>query len=172
MAKLLITPQTRIGEFLDTYPELEELLISLSPIFDKLKNPVLRRTIGRVATFQQVAVVGNIPLDVIINSLRKAAGQNQTNEIMNTSNNLYEKPQWFDAAKISETLDAREMLQTGQHPLAEVIKRTLEMKTGMIFELVTPFTPMPLIEKVCANGLLAYVQTVSDSEIHTYFCKE
>ena len=171
MSKPQITPQTRIGEFLDNYPELEGLLISLSPAFEKLKNPVLRRTIGRVATFQQVAVVGNIPLETIINSLRKAAGQNQTNEIMSTNNNINEKPTWFDAAAICETLDAREMLQSGQHPLAEVIKRTSGMQSGQIFELITPFTPMPLIEKVNANGCSAYVDTVTDSEIHTYFFK-
>jgi len=171
MTKPLITPQTRIGEFLDNYPELEDLLISLSPAFQKLKNPVLRRTIGRVATFQQVAVVGNIPLETIINSLRKAVGQNQTNEIMNTNNNLEEKPSWFDAASVSETLDAREMLQAGQHPLAEAIKRTSEMKPGQIFELITPFTPMPLIEKITDKGFSAYVKTVADTEIHTFFYK-
>lgn len=171
MTKPLITPQTRIGEFLDNYPELEDLLISLSPAFQKLKNPVLRRTIGRVATFQQIAVVGNIPLETIINSLRKAAGQNQTNEIMNTNNNLEEKPSWFDAASVSETLDAREMLQAGQHPLAEAIKRTSEMKPGQIFELITPFTPMPLIEKITDKGFSAYVKTVTDTEIHTFFYK-
>lgn len=172
MNKPQITPQTRIGEFLDYYPEHEELLISLSPAFQKLRNPVLRRTIGRVATFQQIAVVGNIPLETIINSLRNATGQNLTNEIMNTNNNLNEKPSWFDAASISETLDAREMLQSGQHPLAEAIKRTSGMKPGQIFELITPFTPMPLIDKIRDKGFSAYVNTVTDSEIHTYFCKE
>jgi len=171
MSKPLITPQTRIGEFLDSYPELEELLISLSPAFQKLRNPVLRRTIGRVATFQQVAVVGNIPLETIINSLRKAAGQNQTDEIMNTTNNLEEQPAWFNTTSISETLDAREMLQSGQHPLADVLSRTSALQTGQIFELITPFTPMPLIEKVTDKGCKAFVQNVSKSEVHTYFCK-
>ena len=171
MSQLQITPQTRIGEFLDNYPEHEELLISLSPAFQKLRNPVLRRTIGRVATIQQVAVVGNIPLATIINSLREAAGQNQTNEIMNSNNNLQEQPSWFNAASISEMLDAREMLQAGQHPLADVLARTSALQAGQIFELITPFTPMPLIEKVTDKGCNAYVQTVSDSEVHTYFCK-
>jgi len=129
MSKPLITPQTRIGEFLENYPELEEMLISLSPAFQKLKNPVLRRTIGRVATFQQVAVVGNIPLETIINSLRKAAGQNQTDEIMSSNNNFQEKPSWFNTESVSETLDAREMLQAGQHPLAEVDHRTSGLKS-------------------------------------------
>jgi hypothetical protein len=91
---------------------------------------------------------------------------------MSTVNNLYQKPSWFDTGAISETFDAREMLQSGQHPLAEVIKSTSTMQSGQIFELITPFAPMPLIEKINANGLLAYAETVSDSEIHTYFYKE
>lgn len=172
MSKPLITPQTRVGDFLDNYPELEELLISLSPAFQKLKNPVLRRTIGRVATFQQVAVVGNIKLETIINTIRNAAGQQQTSEIMNTNNDLNEKPSWFDTAIINDKLDAREMLQAGQHPLGEVIKRTTEMEPNAIFELITPFTPMPLIEKIKANGFDAYVKEVSAAEIHTYFKKQ
>ena len=171
MSQPLITPQTRVGEFLVNYPKLEDLLISLSPAFQKLKNPVLRRTIGRVATFQQIAVVGNVPLETIINPLRSAAGQNQTNEIMDNNALSQDKPSWFEASKITETLDAREMLQAGQHPLAEVISRTSELQPGNIYELVTPFMPMPLIEKVKANGLSAYTVSVTDSEIHTYFCK-
>lgn len=171
MPKLLITPQTRVADFLEHYPEHEDLLISLSPAFQKLKNPVLRRTIGRVATFQQIAVVGNVPLETIINTLRSAAGQNQTNEIMDANTSLQDKPSWFETNKITETLDAREMLQAGQHPLAEVIRQTSELQPGNIYELVTPFTPMPLIEKVKANGLSAYVESISDTEIHTYFFK-
>jgi hypothetical protein len=91
---------------------------------------------------------------------------------MSTNKKLNEKPSWFDASLIVETLDAREMLQSGQHPLAEVINRTAGMEAGRIFELITPFTPMPLIEKVIANGFKAYVQSVSASEEHTFFFKE
>ena len=41
---LLITPKTRVGELLDTYPQLEPVLVKLAPAFAKLKNPVLSRT--------------------------------------------------------------------------------------------------------------------------------
>ena len=63
------------------------------------------------------------------------------------------------------------MLQAGQHPLAEAVKITSGMKPGQVFELITPFKPMPLIEKIREIGFSAYVESVSDSEIHTYFCK-
>jgi hypothetical protein len=45
------------------------------------------------------------------------------------------------------------------------------MQGESIFELITPFTPQPLIDKVMANGFSAYVQQVTDAEVHTYFSK-
>jgi uncharacterized protein (DUF2249 family) len=91
---------------------------------------------------------------------------------MSTNNNLQEIPSWFDTTLVSDTLDAREMLQAGQHPLANVLTGTSALQSGQIFELITPFVPMPLIEKVKDKGFLTYVISVTDSEIHTYFCKE
>jgi len=91
---------------------------------------------------------------------------------MSTNNNLNERPTWFNSDSISETLDAREMLQAGQHPLANVLTGTSALQSGQIFELITPFAPMPLIEKVKDKGFQAYIISVTDSEIHTYFCKE
>ena len=35
---LLITPQTKVGELLETYPELEEVLVALAPPFKKLRK--------------------------------------------------------------------------------------------------------------------------------------
>jgi len=49
--ELIITPQIKVAELLETYPQLEEVLIDLSPTFKKLKNPVLRRTIARAFQF-------------------------------------------------------------------------------------------------------------------------
>ncbi|WP_143255013.1 DUF1858 domain-containing protein [Alkalitalea saponilacus] len=31
--QLVITPKTKVGELLDTYPQLEEVLIGMSPAF-------------------------------------------------------------------------------------------------------------------------------------------
>lgn len=45
--KPAITPETRVGELLDAYPQLEEALIRMAPAFAKPKNPLLRRTVAR-----------------------------------------------------------------------------------------------------------------------------
>ncbi|MCP5064426.1 MAG: DUF1858 domain-containing protein, partial [Ignavibacteriae bacterium] len=70
-----ITPETKVGDLLDNYPELEEKLIEIAPPFRRLKNKVLRKTVAKITTLKQAAKVGNIPLSDLVNKLRGAAGQ-------------------------------------------------------------------------------------------------
>jgi len=166
-----ITPKTKVSELLQSYPDLEETLIGLSPAFEKLRNPILRKTIARVATLQQVAVVGNIPLDHLIRTLRKSAGLENYSENMETTQENIEKPAWLKSGSITETIDAREMLERGEHPLGLILGKTQAMTKGEILDLVTPFIPQPLIDKVKAQGLECFTLRVSDHEFHTYFLK-
>ncbi|GAB4540300.1 MAG: hypothetical protein Tsb0014_31440 [Pleurocapsa sp.] len=75
-----ILPTTKVNELLQEFPQLEEVLITLDPKFKKLKNPLLRNSIGRVATLKQAALVAEIPCDIFIEHLRKAAGKNIATE--------------------------------------------------------------------------------------------
>jgi hypothetical protein len=70
-----ITPDTIVADLLNTYPVLEDKLIEIALVFKILKNPVLRRTIAKVTSLKQAAVVGNVQLAVLINELRKATGE-------------------------------------------------------------------------------------------------
>jgi hypothetical protein len=167
-----ITPQTKVGDLLKEFPELEETLLSLSPKYELLKNPILRKTVGRVATLQQVSVVGNVPLETLINSLRSAAGLTINNAIMNSNKTDNNPPAWLDPFKISQRLDAREMLLRGEHPLNEVLSRTNAMDNNEIFELITGFVPMPLIEKVSNMGFDYYIEEAGGDEVRTYFCRK
>jgi len=72
---LSITPDTKIAELLDAYPQLEEVLVQQSPHFTALKNPVLRRTVAKVATLAKAAQMGGVPIRQMILALRQAVGQ-------------------------------------------------------------------------------------------------
>src|SRR6266540_5502965 len=69
-----ITPDSRLGELLERWPGLEDVLIELSPHFRALSNPVLRRTVAKVATLRQVSTVSGVPLGTLIERLRAEAG--------------------------------------------------------------------------------------------------
>ena len=77
--ELIITPKTKIWDIIETYPQLEDKIIEYVPAFSKLKNPLLRRTIGKVATLQQASATGNVNINDLVGFLRKEIGQNEIN---------------------------------------------------------------------------------------------
>jgi hypothetical protein len=147
--KIIITPRTKIRELLDNYPELEKVLVEMAPAFQKLRNPVLRNTIARITTLQQASAVGNITVDKLVNTLRKAAGQDEM-AFSEQESGRSDKPGWLNEDKIVGTLDARKMLEIGKEPLGDVLKETAKLNRGEIFMFTAPFLPAPLLEKLRA----------------------
>jgi len=61
-----IDSRTKLDDLLKRYPFLLEFLAGLSPRFARLRNPIMRKTIGRVATLQQIAGFGDLPLPELL----------------------------------------------------------------------------------------------------------
>lgn len=167
--ELQITPETKVGTLLDFYPQLEQTLIDMAPAFKKLKNPILRKTIGKVATLRQVAQIGEISLAEVINTLRQVVGQEDHPEIEDAETNATSAPGWFNPDNVTKTLDARPILDAGEHPLNEVFRELKTMEAKQIFELITPFIPAPMIERANKQGYATWVKKERDDLFYTYF---
>ncbi len=63
---MTITPKTTVHSLLKEHPFLLDFLAEYHPEFKKLTNPVLRRTVGRMATLDAVAEQGNVPLNQLM----------------------------------------------------------------------------------------------------------
>jgi hypothetical protein len=167
-----ITPETKVGTFLDSYPELEKFLMEMSPAFAKLKNPILRRTVAKIATLRQVAEIGGIPLATLINSLRNAAGHDNEFAGSDKMANNNTVPDWLNPAKVVKVLDARPMLASGEHPLEIVMKELAGLPDGFIFAMITPFMPAPLIDKAEEKGYLVFSKNDGPQFFKTYFMRK
>jgi hypothetical protein len=100
-----VTPETKVAALLDAYPELEDALIKLAPPFKKLKNPLLRRSVARVASLRQAASAARLPVEDLVNHLRAAVGQAPlTAEGSKDEEYLRDHPEWFDVTKISASI--------------------------------------------------------------------
>ena len=64
-----LAPSDKLAPLLETYPSLVDFLAGYSPKFEKLKNPLLRKTVGKLATLDQVARMGDIPVDRLLRVL-------------------------------------------------------------------------------------------------------
>jgi hypothetical protein len=171
LEKLVISPKTKVGELLDAFPQLESVLLDLSPAFAKLKNPILRKTVARIATLQQAAVVGGIRTDELVNRLRKEAGQNEIDA--ETDGNSYlvsEFPEWFDASRITRRFDATPFINAGTSPLQEITSLAKDLQPGEYLEVSSPFVPAPVIDMLREKGFRTFSMEKAQRVV-TYFVK-
>jgi hypothetical protein len=165
---MIITPKSKLLHVLDEFPQLEDKLIEVIPVFKELKNPRLRKTIAKIATMQQVAAIGKMKVEDLINMLRKLTGQDCIESSDDFKVNR-DKPTWFKG-NVDKSFDAREMLNRGEHPVNQVVSDLTEVGSGKIYELIASFLPVPLIEKGASLGFDHYV--VDEGElVKVYFNK-
>jgi hypothetical protein len=74
-----LTPKTKIEELLTNYPFLKDFLIKTNPNFKALDNPLIRKTLGRIATLSKAAMIGGMDLDQLMQAvaqeIEKQTGQ-------------------------------------------------------------------------------------------------
>jgi hypothetical protein len=171
MTESVIAPKTKVAELLDAYPQLAQVLVDYVPAFEKLRNPVLRKTVARITTLQQAAAIGGVRVEDLINRLRKEVGQDYfsgTAAVAYTT----ERPGWFSETRVVAELDAKGMLAAGEQPVNQVIADLRALGQGDIFKLVAPFMPAPLVDKASSLGISHWVTGGEDQEFIIYFCQE
>jgi len=116
---LQIQPSTKVAQLLEAYPELEDILIDLAPPFKKLKNPILRKSVAKVATLRQAAIVGRLDLPSMINQLRQAVGLApiEATEAPSVDDYLGAAPDWFEKSCVSTAIDDQPDRQSSEGPV-------------------------------------------------------
>jgi uncharacterized protein (DUF2249 family) len=170
MDKLIITPKTKIYNLLEAYPQLEDVLIGEAPQFTKLKNPVLRKTIARVTTLAQAAVVGGLKVEELILKLRKEVGQEEIDALDAEEGKINTvKPDWYESSTVVEILDIREKLNQGEHPIHDVMSAIKKLKENELLKVVAPFIPAPMIEKTLSLKYKHWLVEQNKEEFWIYF---
>ncbi|MFR9165423.1 MAG: DUF1858 domain-containing protein [Dysgonomonas sp.] len=147
-----INLQTKIAELLKFYPQLEDKLIEISPLFSKLKNPVLRRTVAKVATLKQVAEMAGIQPAELVITLRKEVGLSPVLNIEDNREENFAMPAWLDEDSITIDYDAVSVIEAGNSPMSDIMSLTAKLKTGETMLLRTPFKPLPIMDKLQSKG--------------------
>lgn len=167
-----INPETKIGALLEAYPELEQTLAECAPAFARLKNPILRRTVARVATLEQAARIGGISVRELVRRLRAAAGQSASEEASGEEPARDgPTPDWVVPERVRARFDADAMLATGEHPIGRVRRSVSALEPGEIVELMSSFRPEPLIETFRRAGCLVYSAEVAPGRHATYITR-
>ncbi|MCW5980812.1 MAG: DUF1858 domain-containing protein [Bryobacteraceae bacterium] len=157
---LPITPETKVGALLEAYPALEKVLVGIAPAFAKLRNPILRRTVAKVATLDQAAKIGGVGARELVRTLREAAGQADADlpesAAASPDAGAASGPEWLAGATVRLEIDADAMLETGEHPLGKVRQCAAALGPREVVRLTSSFRPAPLVDAVSRGGLRAH----------------
>ncbi len=161
-----ITRESKLFDVLEAYPFLEAQIVNIAPPFQNLKNPVLRRTVGKIATLEKVAQIGGVDVNNLVNTLRRAAGQGElaaqtaapiTVEIPRQVND----PAWI-AGSPQFTLNGVELLQRGEVPIGRVNQLIGQLAAGGYILLLTNFEPIPILDAMQKQSRKVFHKTHPD----------
>lgn len=172
MEELIITPKTKILDLIEAYPQLEDVLIEATPQFQKLKNPVLRKTIGKITSLAQAATIGGLNVEELINKLRTEVGQTASDAFESENSNYFtDKPAWFKKRRITETIDIRDMLNAGEQPVHEILSAVKKLGKNNILKVIAPFIPAPLIDKCLSLNYRHWLDKKGEEEYWVFLKK-
>lgn len=168
-----ILPSTKVGALLDCYPELEDILIKFAPPFKKLKNPILRKSVAKVASLQQAAAVGGMSVNELVNKLRDAVGQEPmpSEDVSAVTSYFGKQPKWFDIAKVVALIDEQRSADPDKMPIANVLQKAARLQPAEIVELITTFLPAPGIDIMKRKGFLVWSVKEGPELIRTYISR-
>ncbi len=171
---IVITPQTKVGELLDAFPGLDDVLAEWVPAFRKLKNPVLRRTVAKVATLEQAARMGGVSVRDLVLKVREATGQpvGSLESAETAESGESPPPAWLDTSRVRYAIDADKMLETGQHPIGLIRQYLTTLEDGELIQLTSSFRPEPLIELMTKSGVSVYCRQDAPGRYTTWFCRK
>lgn len=144
-----ISGNTKLNDLLANYPFLVDFLVGLSPEYKKLKSPIMRRTVGKLATMAQIASMGNIELEKLLADIAREVREKTSEDVT------------IDTEKEAEESGAEIDIDKRQKILKEIIKGVhdgedmgiLKTKFRELIKDVDPSEISKMEEKLIEEGM-------------------
>ncbi|MGV3510055.1 MAG: DUF2249 domain-containing protein [Sphingobacteriaceae bacterium] len=172
---MLINSQTKIAALLKHHPDALEAIVTLSPDFKKLRNPILRKIMAGRTSISMASKIGGCTPDDFFKVLAPYGFE------FDTSTKVEEEPEpervplpdfinKVESAQVI-TLDVRQMLAAGNDPLKLIQQTIKELNSEQVLKIINTFEPTPLIRLLEKQGFQSFTDFVNKDLIETYFYK-
>ncbi len=164
---MVILGSTKVKDALEKYPQLKDLLLSLSPKFKKLNNRLIFKAVARWATFADVARIGGLSLCELLHRLNKEIGMEEElpkhapeclREAAEKLETGEKKPLWLEQARQIVVMDVRER---EDFFFPEILKNLKALEKGQVLKVINDFYPAPLVNMLKEEGYSLYYENPS-----------
>jgi uncharacterized protein (DUF2249 family) len=173
---MVIQASDRVDRILASDERLVEAFVSVSPVFERLRNPLLRKTMARLVTVEQAARVAKVPLDLLLRRLNEGLGQPPETPAgcsggcgsgaPAAGSDARPLPDWvlaLESGSIVE-VDVREDLRSGREPFRRIMAARAFLRPGQVLALRAIFEPAPLYAVMARFGLAHHTERLADDD--------
>lgn len=171
---MLINPQTKIAALIKHHPDALEAIVTLSPDFKKLRNPILRKLMAGRTSIAMASKIGGCSTADFFEKLRPLGFEvDSSPEVEEELPKQKPVPQFIKELKAEAlvVLDVRQMLAEGNDPLKLIQRQVKSLQNGQVLKIINTFEPTPLIKLLEKQGFEAHTDVVAKDLIETYFFK-
>lgn len=170
---MVINANTKIATLLKQHPDALETIISISPKFEKLRNPLLRKLMAGRASIYAASKISGCHLNEFFTKL-EPLGFTIDTDVQAKEKQKTGLPEFIMAIRREQisVLDVRPILASGTDPLNLILKRVKDLQTGQILKILNTFEPIPLIRMMEKQGFLTYTDLAAEDLVETYFYKK
>ena len=172
---MLINSQTKIAALLKQHPDALEAIVTLSPDFKKLRNPVLRKLMAGRTSIAMASKIGGCQPEDFFEKLKplgfEVDSYTPESKVLLTEQN--DIPPFIKSLKVNHivSLDVRSMLANGNDPLKMIQEKVKGLQQGQALKICNTFEPTPLITLLEKQGFAYYVNKIEKDLVETYFYK-
>jgi uncharacterized protein (DUF2249 family) len=172
----VIRADDRVSRVLAADPALLEVFVRVSPAFERLRNPALRRVMTRLVTVEQAARIGGVEPALLLAHLNgQAGGVPATNTgattMDTTPHNAASRPAGL--ARIPDDLvvelDVRAELRAGREPFSLIMDAVRSVPPGGALALRAIFEPAPLYDVLGRRGFDHWTDRRADDDWVVWF---
>ena len=181
----IITEDDTVYDIITRYPQLKEVLVKISPKYQRLYNPVIFNTVAKLTPLKKAASIGNIYLKEMLYQLNEAIGKGGEylsyfkSQIPKMQEEFLKKrfsgkvpssvkPAWMEKTGSFGVFDARAV---DGEPFTHIMDKAGSIKPGSGFVLVQKFEPAPVIAYLGTQGFEHWVEKEAEDLIRVYFFK-
>ncbi len=170
---MIINANTKIAAILKQHPDALEAIISISPKFEKLRNPLLRKLMAGRASISMASKISGCSLNDFFSKLKPLGF-----EIDSVTQPIKEEkkkvPGFMTSIKKDQVvdMDVRAVLASGTDPLNIILDKIKSIQAGQILKIINTFEPIPLIKMLEKKGFVTYTDHIDANLVETYFYKQ
>lgn len=169
---MTINANTKIASILKSRPDALEVIISISPRFEKLRNPVLRKLMAGRTSLAMATKLGGCQLKDFFTKLAPL-GFNIDAETKSLTDEKIPVPDFIINLRKEQliTLDVRPVISSGNDPLNIILEKVKEIQAGQVLKIINSFEPTPLILMLQKKNFETYADNIEEGLVETYFFK-